>query len=89
MKFVILTSGGSIEAEVEERVGDTSVANAETGKEDFFIAGSLMGSRSGNWSFFNETEFVGGQGVPVLVPGVGDEGVVERFEVVGWKGKDR
>ena len=34
--------------------------------------------------FFIETEFVEGQGVPVFVPGVGDEGVVVRFEVVGW-----
>ena len=34
--------------------------------------------------FFNDTAFVGGQGVPVFVPGLGDEGMVVRFEVVGW-----
>ena len=81
--FAILTSGGSIEAEVKERVGETDVANAETGKDDFFIAGSSVGSRpSGDWS--NETEFVGGRKVPVFVSGLGDEEVVVRFEVVGW-----
>jgi len=36
---------------------------------------------------FNETEFVEGQGVPVFVPGVGDEGVVVRFKVIGWNFK--
>ena len=35
--------------------------------------------------FFNETKFVEGQRVPVFVLEVGDEGVVVRFEVVGWK----
>ena len=53
-------------------MGETSVANAETGKDDFLIAGSLVGSRPGDWSFFNETEFVGGQGEPLFVPGPGD-----------------
>ena len=83
--FAILTSGGSVDVEIKKRVGGTGVANAETGKDNFFIAGSSVGSRPGNWSFFNEMEFVGGQGVPVFVPEVGDEAVVVRFEVVGWK----
>jgi len=34
--------------------------------------------------FLNETEVGGGQGVPVFVPGLGDEGVLERFAAVGW-----
>ena len=66
------------------RVGETGAANAETGKDDFFTAGSSVGSRPGEWSFFNETEFVVRQGVPVFVPGLGDEGVVLRFKIVGW-----
>ena len=43
---------GSVEAEVEQRKEETSVANAETGKDDFFIAGSSVGSRPGDWRFF-------------------------------------
>ena len=61
---------GSVEAEVEERVGEMGVPNSKTGKDGFFIAGSLVGSRPGDWSFFDETEFVGGQRVPVFVPGI-------------------
>ena len=82
--YAILTSGWRVEAEVEEKVGETGMANAKTGREDFFIVGSSVGSRPGDWSFLNETEFVGGQGVPIFVPGVGDEGVVERLEDIGW-----
>ena len=49
--IAILTSGRSVEAELEERVREMGVANAETGKEDFFITGSSVGSRLGDWKF--------------------------------------
>ena len=75
--LAILTSAGSVEAKKEERVG-------ETGKEDLFIAGGSVGSRPGDWSFSMKRSLLGGQEMPAIVPKFGDEGVVVRFEVVGW-----
>ena len=47
-----------MEAEVEESVRETGVANSETSKEDFFIARSSVRSRPRDWSLFNEMKFI-------------------------------
>jgi len=66
----------------EEGVGEAYMSDSEPGEKNFSIARRLVWSKPGNWSLFNRSEFIGGQGVPEFMPGVVNEEAVEWFEVI-------